>query len=35
MNKPDLTAALKNEAEVTKSEAAAVVDGYIIDYQVF
>ena len=26
MNKLDLTAALKNEAELTKSEAAAVVD---------
>ena len=26
MNKLDLTAALKNEAEFTKSEAAAVVD---------
>ena len=35
MNKPDLTAALKNEAELTKSEAAAVVDGYIINYQAF
>jgi len=31
MNKLDLTAALKNEAELTKSEAAVVVDLFFIE----